>query len=560
MKRAFTIKHLSFFALAVFYGAMLYAQPQGEYIAAVGLGGDDKKIVLFDPEDGSLAFDDFLILTPWDVGTVKHAMKVQEEIWISDQTKDKVYRFDLQGNYLGAIGESGGLDNIRGMNIINGEVWLSNAGSNNGAPGKSVIRISFEGTITGNFLVEGSPWSFLPYNGDHALISFSNSGGFSSQIAEYDLDGNYLAPWSIPGELNFIQQITETDNGEYLASSFSNATSGYPSGIHRYDSEGNYIETIGGTSGGSARGNFELGNGNIMWTNNQGVNIANTGSGTSTVVYNGSFQFLQPITFGPPPVLPPPTELTAELNGTDVTLEWTAPEVKELLGYNVYRDDVSINTSPITETTYVDEDVPPGSHIYGVTAVYDNGESVKAGPVEIFIDGELAKFQGFVRDAGTNISISNAWIVAGNTDNGTISYSTPFGDHYVLRLPAGTYDLTCGADGYGEQTISNVTIQNGGVKTYTFYLQQDDGDVLTGMEESQNFGIEMCPNPASGTVTISGEKIQRLQIFNQSGEMMLETLPTGSKTVVGLNEYAAGVYFVKITHPDKPVVEKLIVK
>ena len=224
MKRAFTLGNFFFVVLAVLYGSTLFAQPQGEYIAALGSADDVKKIVLFDPEDGSLAVDDFLILTPWDVGTVKHALKVENEIWISDQTKDKVYRFDLEGNYLGAIGESGGLDNIRGMNIINGEVWLSNAGSNNGAPGKSVIRIGFDGTILGNFLVEGSPWSFLPYNGDHALISFSNSGSFSSQIAEFDLDGNYLAPWNVPGELNFIQQITELDNGEYIASSFSNAT------------------------------------------------------------------------------------------------------------------------------------------------------------------------------------------------------------------------------------------------------------------------------------------------------------------------------------------------
>ena len=560
MKRAFTLGNFFFVVLAVLYGSTLFAQPQGEYIAALGSADDVKKIVLFDPEDGSLAVDDFLILTPWDVGTVKHALKVENEIWISDQTKDKVYRFDLEGNYLGAIGESGGLDNIRGMNIINGEVWLSNAGSNNGAPGKSVIRIGFDGTILGNFLVEGSPWSFLPYNGDHALISFSNSGSFSSQIAEFDLDGNYLAPWNVPGELNFIQQITELDNGEYLASSFSNATSGYPSGIHRYDSEGNYIETIGGTSGGSARGNYELGNGNIMWTNNQGVNIANTGSGTSAVVYAGSFQFLQPITFGPPPVLPPPTDLTAELNGTDVTLEWTAPETKELLGYNVYRDDVAITATPITETTYLDEDVPTGSHIYGVTAVYDNGESIKAGPVEIFVEGDLAKFQGFVRDAATNLSITNAWIVAGNTDNGTISYSTPFGDHYVLRLPAGTYDLTCGADGYNEQTITNVTVQTDGVKTYTFYLQQDDGDVLTGMEESPEAGFNMYPNPASGTVIISVDEAQRLQIFNQSGEMMLETIPTGTQTEISIEGYPAGVYLVKIKNSNEITVKKLIVK
>ncbi len=559
MKKVFTIGKLFIIVLAMAYGSTLVAQPQGDYIAAIGEGNDEKKIVLFNPDDGSLAIDNYIILETFDVGTVKHVMKVQEELWISDQTKDKIYRFDTEGNLLGAIGETGGLDNIRGMQIINGQVWVSNAGTNNGAPGKAVVQVDFDGTITGNFLVDGSPWSFLPYGNDHVLISFSNSGSFSSQIAEYDFSGNYISPWNLPGELNFIQQINEMTNGDYLASSFSNATSGYSSGVHRYDSDGNYIATIGGTTGGSARGNMELGDGNIMWTNNQGVNIANTGSGTSTVVYAGSFQFLEKITFGPPVILDPPTDLTAELDGNDVTLNWTAPETKELEGYNVYRDEMLINATPITETTYLDEDVPEGNHIYGVSAVYDNGESEKAGPVEIFIEGDLVKFQGFVRDAATNLSISDAWIVADNAEYGSLTYSTPFGDHYVLMLPAGTYDLTCGADGYDEITVPDLTVLDGDVKTYTFYLQQGEDEIMTGISEAGKAAPEIYPNPATDVVTITGTTGQQLQIFNQKGALMYESTSSEQKIKISLTGYPAGIYLVKITSPDRSIVKKLIV-
>jgi hypothetical protein len=47
----------------------------------------------------------------------------------------------------------------------------------------------------------------------------------------------------------------------------------------------------------------------------------------------------------------------------------------ELLGYNVYRDNVKINTSIITESHYLDEDLEMVSHTYYVTAVYSFCES-----------------------------------------------------------------------------------------------------------------------------------------------------------------------------------------
>lgn len=560
MKKAVTHRLLIIGLLALFFGTPAFAQPVGEYIATVGLNNDEKKVILLDPENGTVVYDDFINLASMDVGTVKHVLKVENELWISDQTKDKVYRFDMEGNYIAAIGESGGLDNIRGMQVINGMVWLSNAGTNNGAPGKSIIQIDFDGEITGNFLVEGSPWSFLPYNNDHVLISFSNSGDFSSQIAEFDLDGNYLSAWNVPAEINFIQQISEMANGNFLASSFSNSTTGYPSGIHQYDSEGNYVATIGGTSGGSARGNIELGNGNILWTNNQGVNLANTSSGTSEVIFDGSFQFLERIMFGPPLVLDPPTDLTAEVSDNDVTLNWNAPATRDLLGYNVYRDEVSITAEPITETTYFDEDVAPGNHIYAVSAVYDGGESPKAGPVMIFIDGDLGKLQGFVRDANTNLSIDDAWITALNADNGTVTNSTPFGSHYSLQLPAGTYDLTCGADGYNEQLITNVTIETGMVKTYTFYLQQDDGDVLTGIGEKGNNKVSIYPNPANDHVSISANGLEYIRVINKSGQVVYEQKQPGTVTEIDVTQLPAGIYFVEGTSHNEVFMQKLIIK
>ncbi|NCU32854.1 MAG: hypothetical protein EOM23_07990, partial [Candidatus Moranbacteria bacterium] len=109
-------------------GSGVFSQPQGDYLAVIGTADAVKKVVLFNFEDGTLAYDDFFDLTAYDVGTIKHVIRVGDEFWVSDQTKDVVHRLDIDGNLLGKIGESGGLDNLRGLQIIGDHVWLCNSG------------------------------------------------------------------------------------------------------------------------------------------------------------------------------------------------------------------------------------------------------------------------------------------------------------------------------------------------------------------------------------------------------------------------------------------------
>lgn len=719
--KTFTVsKKILFLLLGVFFSSGLFAQLEGELLVSIG-STDSKQIVLLNAEDGSFISDDYFDLSAFDLGTVKHVIRVGEELWISDQTKDRVHRLDFEGNYLGAVGESGGMDNLRGMRIINNEVWVANAGSQNGAPGNAVIRVDLNGEIIGNFPLPGSPWAFLPYQTDKVLISFSNSTGFPSQIAEFDLAGNLIGAFTTPGELSFIQQISLTADGQYLASSFSNATGGYPSGVHQYDENGVYVATIGGTSSGSSRGNAQAGNGNIVWTNGQGIHLADVGTGTSSLFYSGSFQYVEKINFGasvaslpfsedfesgtfPPegwmaynpdgsalewaesatqnhtpdgqfsalhnygsqgtmedgwlvtpammlpefwdiqltfwsynswpsdyfknsvlistgdgnplngdfeeiwfaaevvsewteteidlseyagatvylafryegdfahswylddvlvdgnaPVLDPPTSLEAVVSGNDVALSWEAPVTKELLGYNVYRNNLQVNNDLITETTYTDASVTAGTHFYGVTAVYTNGESAQDGPVQVLVEGDYGKIQGFVRDAITNKSIAPAMLSAANTDNGALSNATPFGSHFVLLLAEGTYDLVCSAEGYEPLLLENVVMTNGMVKTYTFYLTPQTDEILTGITQRNANDHFVYPNPASGFIQLSGDNISSVKILNQAGLTVLHQ-NTNKETRVDISGLSAGVYFVMITSEEVVSVEKLIVQ
>jgi len=51
------------------------------------------------------------------------------------------------------------------------------------------------------------------------------------------------------------------------------------------------------------------------------------------------------------------------------------PKEKSLLGYNIYRNSVKINSYPISSTSFTDEDLSSGTYQYEVTAKYSDGES-----------------------------------------------------------------------------------------------------------------------------------------------------------------------------------------
>ena len=114
----------------------------------------------------------------------------------------------------------------------------------------------------------------------------------------------------------------------------------------------------------------------------------------------------------------------------------------------------------------------------------------------------IGKLQGFVRNAQTKKDIENAMVSAINTDYGTVTYTTPFGDHYTLRLPGGTYNIMCEANGYQPQTVYDVLIIDGKNKTLAFYLNPL-GPIFTEVKSTGNIATPgIYPNPFQTSATI----------------------------------------------------------
>lgn len=242
------------------------------------------RILLFDGNDGSLVDDNFidgagLFSTPLN------AIQVNNEIWVSDQVADAIFRFDLNGDLLSTI--TGGLDNIRGMEFVNDTIYVANAGTDNGAPGDGEVVVTFD--TAGNnlgFFDTGDPYDILAYNNELLINDINSESTGGEDIDRYDFNGNLLGTFhESNGEtgIDFPQQMVEKDNGNLLVAGFS------PSGgIYEYDLLGNQVGFFDGNDGiafRGIRGVYELGDGNILWTGGDGVVTTDLTTGDFTDIF-----------------------------------------------------------------------------------------------------------------------------------------------------------------------------------------------------------------------------------------------------------------------------------
>ena len=88
--------------------------------------------------------------------------------------------------------------------------------------------------------------------------------------------------------------------------------------------------------------------------------------------------------------------ITNEMGTPDVYLTWSAP-TREFTGYNVYRNDVLLTPTPITETFYNDLGLESGAYTYCVKAIYQSECESEAvcGEILLIIDGIKEIGNGF---------------------------------------------------------------------------------------------------------------------------------------------------------------------
>ncbi|MBN1339325.1 MAG: hypothetical protein JXA03_08380 [Bacteroidales bacterium] len=83
---------------------------------------------------------------------------------------------------------------------------------------------------------------------------------------------------------------------------------------------------------------------------------------------------------------------------------------KALTGYNVYRNGVKINTSPVLDTQYLDQGLSAGNYDYWVTAVYTGGESGPGNTVSVSISGQFSLDVTAILEGPFNGTLMNQYL------------------------------------------------------------------------------------------------------------------------------------------------------
>ena len=251
-------------------------------------------LVAFSPIDGSV-IDSSLFALPNTVQV--SAIDVNGEIWVSEQTGDRIVRYDANGLVLGTIGPTftgGGLDNIRGMAFANGLVYVTNDGTGNGATADSLVVFDATGMHVATYALGSSPspFSVLDFQGNLLVASSSAT----DDVHRYTYTGTSVGTFHDSTSIAFAHQLSLASDGNVWVAAFTTGS------VLKLDATTGAIITSFTASG--ARGVYELDNGNIMWTNSSGAHVYDVTTQTSSLVLAGGSYHLNLFGAGEPSVTP----------------------------------------------------------------------------------------------------------------------------------------------------------------------------------------------------------------------------------------------------------------
>ena len=275
------IPSLAFVVAAAFASALSAQQVLVTYDAT------SDRLIAFSPVDGSVVDTNYF---PVPATVQVSAIDVLGDLWVSEQTGDRIVRYDACGNVLGTMGPTlagGGLDNIRGMAFVNGLVYVTNDGTNNGATADSLVVFDPAGNYVNTLALSNSPspFSVMAWQGDLLVASFAAG----NDVHRYTTNGISVGLFHDSTAVNLAHTISQASDGNVWCSTFTSNT------LVKLDANTGAILTTLPASG-NPRGIYELANGNLLWTNSNGANVYDTVALTTSVVFAGSCYQVNPFT------------------------------------------------------------------------------------------------------------------------------------------------------------------------------------------------------------------------------------------------------------------------
>jgi type IX secretion system substrate protein len=89
-----------------------------------------------------------------------------------------------------------------------------------------------------------------------------------------------------------------------------------------------------------------------------------------------------------------------------------------------------------------------------------------------------------------------------------------------------------------------------------YYVIEYDNESQSNNETTQKPLIQMYPNPTNHTLTVIGDEIQNVEIYDVKGRR----LGSYKKLNIDISKFPQGIYMVKVKTKSESVTKKIVIK
>ena len=249
-----------------------------------------------------------------------------------------------------------------------------------------------------------------------------------------------------------------------------------------------------------------------------------------------------------------------------VLLNWDEPESKDLTvtGYNIYRNDELVNQEPIKGISNFTDIAPQnGEYKYAVTALYGVSgtfESELSNAVMVAIDGMCIPIPSAITVSETEeLHFIISWAAPDYEGMELAGYNVFRNDEQINTEIIPAEELS-----FLDENIESET-------QYCYQVQVVYNDceeeiisekaclVLSIHDMIADNKFQIFPNPTNGKVTIEGNGLTRVELFDIQGRKLSEYLNVNERLDIDINNFDNGIYLVKLYSEHHITVTKRLV-
>ena len=256
----------------------------------------------------------------------------------------------------------------------------------------------------------------------------------------------------------------------------------------------------------------------------------------------------------------------------NINVSWD-PVREDGYGYNVYRDGLLYRLIP-EGTSFVDENAPMGGHCYVVTYLYDGGENGQYSNESCATSGVCYPPTNINYEySGSSYKVKLKWDKP-EPLNGLSGYYLyrKFGEDgeytriKLLSASATSYtDNTANEEGHYYYKLYAVYHDyDDCVSSPAYYIYDHNQFYLhvyyspTGVDEMEAGNVSVFPNPTNSRITVEGEGLNHVTVFNMVGQKVYEMNCQGESIDIDLN-VETGIYMVRVSTANGEVTKRITV-